>query len=153
MRKITRSERPGIIYCVQRKKPKCKYLFSKVGVLRPKWYILVGSKMTQSVCVCSAHQNVVLLVDAVDGTWHKKTWLCCYKYFQFKFNCDHLYITIIHKSTGTSMVHLMCKCPCKYDEIIVLTFPQWSQCLMLLLLICGGFKAGDVHTQKYFNYS
>ena len=26
--------------------------------------------------------------------------------------------------TGTSMVHLMCKCPCKYDEIIVLTFPQ-----------------------------
>ena len=55
--------------------------------------------------------------------------------------------------TGTSMVHLMCKCPCKYDEIIVLTFPQWSQCLMLLLLICGGFKAGDVHTQKYFNYS
>ena len=98
MRKITRSERPGIIYCVQRKKPKCKYLFSKVGVLRPKWYILVGSKMTQSVCVCSAHQNVVLLVDAVDGTWHKKTWLCCYKYFQFKFNCDHLYITIIHKS-------------------------------------------------------
>ena len=63
-----RSERPGIIYCVQRKTPECKYLFSKVGVLRSKWYVLVGSKMTQSVCVCSAHQNVVLLVDEVDGT-------------------------------------------------------------------------------------
>ena len=28
--------------------------------------VLAGSKMTHSVCVCSAHQNVVLLVDAMD---------------------------------------------------------------------------------------
>ena len=35
--------------------------------MRPKWYILDGSKMTNSVCVCSAHQNVMLLVDAMDG--------------------------------------------------------------------------------------
>ena len=27
---------------------------------------LAGSKMTHSPCVCSTHQNVVLLVDAID---------------------------------------------------------------------------------------
>ena len=40
--------------------------FSKFCALRPKWCVLAGSKMTHSVCVCSAHQNVVLLVDAMD---------------------------------------------------------------------------------------
>ena len=41
--------------------------FSKPCALRPRWCALAGSKMTHSVCVCSAHQNVVLLVDAMDG--------------------------------------------------------------------------------------
>ena len=40
--------------------------FSKFFAFRPKWWVLVGSKMTHSVCVCSAHQNVVLLVDTMD---------------------------------------------------------------------------------------
>ena len=40
--------------------------FSKFSTLRPKWCILLSSKMTQSVCVCSAHQNVVLLVYVMD---------------------------------------------------------------------------------------
>ena len=40
--------------------------FSKFCTLRPKWCVLAGSKMTHSVCVCSAHQNFVLLVDAMD---------------------------------------------------------------------------------------
>ena len=40
--------------------------FSKFFAFRPKWCVLVGSKMTHSVCVCSAHQNVVLLVDTMD---------------------------------------------------------------------------------------
>ena len=40
--------------------------FSKFCALRPKWCLLAGSKMTHSVCVCSTHQNVVLLVDAMD---------------------------------------------------------------------------------------
>ena len=42
--------------------------------LKPKWCLLAGSKMTHSVSVCSAHQNVRLLVDAMDWTWHRKTW-------------------------------------------------------------------------------
>ena len=40
--------------------------FSKFCALRPKWCVLAGSKVTHSVCVCSAYQNDVLLVDAMD---------------------------------------------------------------------------------------
>ena len=39
---------------------------SKFSALKPKGCVLTGSKMTHSVCVCSVHQNVVLLVDTVD---------------------------------------------------------------------------------------
>ena len=38
----------------------------KFCALRPKCCALASSKMTHSVCICSAHENVVLLVDAVD---------------------------------------------------------------------------------------
>ena len=48
--------------------------FSKFCALRPKWCVLAASKMTHSVCVCSTHQNVVLLVDTVNRTCHTKTW-------------------------------------------------------------------------------
>ena len=46
--------------------------FSKFCALRPKWYVLAGSKMTHSVYVCSAYQNVLLLIDAMD-------WVLTYK--------------------------------------------------------------------------
>ena len=48
------------------KHPNINIGFSKFCALRPKWCVLAGSKMTHSVCVCSAHQNVVLLVNAMD---------------------------------------------------------------------------------------
>ena len=48
------------------KHPNINIGFSKFCALRPKWCVLAGSKMTHSVCVCSAHQNVVLLVDTMD---------------------------------------------------------------------------------------
>ena len=47
------------------KHPNVNIGFSKFYALRPKWCGLAGSKMTHSVCVCSAHQNVVMLVDAM----------------------------------------------------------------------------------------
>ena len=37
--------------------------FRTFCALRPKWCVLAGSKMTHSICVCSTHQNVVLLAD------------------------------------------------------------------------------------------
>ena len=48
------------------KHSKVNIRFSKFCALRPKWCVLAGSKMTHSVCVCSAHQNFMLLVDAMD---------------------------------------------------------------------------------------
>ena len=48
------------------KHPNLNIGFSKFCALRLKWCVLAGSKVTHSVCVCSAHQNVVLLVDAVN---------------------------------------------------------------------------------------
>ena len=67
------------------KHPNVNIEFSKFCALRPKWFVLAGSKMTHSVCVWSAHQNVVLLVDAMDGdlTYKDliKLTLSCPKYF------------------------------------------------------------------------
>ena len=73
--------------------------FSKHRTFRPKWCVLASSKMTHSVCVCSADQNIVLLVDALD-------WLVTYKdmiklalpcLFSMKIYLRSFYITIIHK--------------------------------------------------------
>ena len=41
--------------------------FSNFCALRPKWCVLAGSKTDRLVCVCSAHQNFALLVDALDS--------------------------------------------------------------------------------------
>ena len=48
------------------KHPNVNIGFSKFFVLRPKQCVLADSKMTHSVCVCSTHPNVKLLVDAMD---------------------------------------------------------------------------------------
>ena len=55
------------LYTSFKEKHQNKYIgFSKFCALRPKWCVLADSKMTHSVCVCSAHQNVMLLVDVMD---------------------------------------------------------------------------------------
>ena len=46
---------------------------SKFCAFRLKWCVLAGSKMTHSICIFSAQQNVVLLVDVMD-------WNLTYKY-------------------------------------------------------------------------
>ena len=48
------------------KHPNVNIGFSKLCALRPKWCVLAGSKITHSVCICSAPQKIVLLVDAMD---------------------------------------------------------------------------------------
>ena len=40
--------------------------FSKFASLRPKWCIPVGPKGTHSVCVCTSHQNLKLLLDTAN---------------------------------------------------------------------------------------
>lgn len=44
--------------------PNIKVGISKFCMLRPKWCVLAGSAGTHSICVCSIHQNVVLLLHA-----------------------------------------------------------------------------------------
>ena len=46
--------------------PLLKVGFSKFCSLRPKWCVLVGCSGTHSVCVCTIHQNVVLMMSAVN---------------------------------------------------------------------------------------
>lgn len=48
------------------KHPEFKIGFSKFASLRPKWCITVGPKGTHSVCVCTLHQNVKLLLSATE---------------------------------------------------------------------------------------
>lgn len=51
--------------------PNVKVGFSKFCALRPKWCVLAGSNGTHSVCVCTIHQNVILLLHAsqIEGTY------------------------------------------------------------------------------------
>ena len=56
------------------KHPNVNIVFSKLCALRPKWCVLAGSEITHSVWVCSAHQNFVLLVDAMDWDLTHKAW-------------------------------------------------------------------------------
>ena len=58
--------------CIQRQIPQQKIGFSKFCTLRPKWFVLAGSSGTHSVCICSTHQNAVLLIGVTD-------WECTYK--------------------------------------------------------------------------
>ena len=66
---------------IRDKYPNIKIGFSKFCTLRPKWCVLAGSSGTHSVCVCSTHQNAVLLVDATD-------WPYTYKDLIKKVVCD-----------------------------------------------------------------
>ncbi|XP_044590057.1 uncharacterized protein LOC123268763 isoform X3 [Cotesia glomerata] len=42
--------------------PDCKVGFSMFASLRPKYCVLAGSGDTHTVCVCSIHQNVKLMI-------------------------------------------------------------------------------------------
>ena len=50
--------------------PNVKIGFSKFCSLRPKRCILVGASGSNSVCVCTIHQNVSLLTDAIHIDYH-----------------------------------------------------------------------------------
>ena len=46
-----------------------------------KWCVIAGSSGTHLVCVCTSHQNTILLVDALN-------WEVTYKAFVNKVVCD-----------------------------------------------------------------
>ena len=64
--------------------------------LRPKWCASVGATGTHSVCVCTHHQNAILLVSAIK-------WKITYKDLMCKLVCDI--------SNNECMVHRCENCP------------------------------------------
>ena len=38
----------------------------KFCTFQPKWCVLAGSASTHSVCLCSVHQNVIVLIDGIN---------------------------------------------------------------------------------------
>ena len=88
--------------------------------------------MTHSVCVWSAHQNVLFPSRCnglgLDIQRPGQINFALPEVFPLKLICNHFYIVIIHKSiffTGTSLVHQSGNAADKYDKIIVLIFSQW----------------------------
>ena len=63
------------------KYPNVKLGFSKFCTFRPKCCVLAGSSGTHSACLCSIHQNTILLVDAIN-------WDITYKDLISKIVCD-----------------------------------------------------------------
>ena len=53
------------LYCeFKQQNADIKLGFSKFCTLRPKWRVIAGASGTHSVCVCTMHQNTILLLHA-----------------------------------------------------------------------------------------
>ena len=76
--------------------PLCNIGFSKFASLRPKWCVPVGPKGTHSVCVCTLHQNVKLLLDSA------------YMSNQYK---DLINMIVCNSDSKQCMIHRCSKCP------------------------------------------
>ena len=72
--------------------------FSKFCSLRPKWCVTVGASGTHTVCVCTLHQNAILMV-------HAATLDLDYKNMIDKIVCS--------RESRTCMIHRCNECPGK----------------------------------------
>ena len=53
------------LYCeFKQQNADTKLGFSKLCTLRPKWCVSAGASGTHNVCVCTMHQNTILLLHA-----------------------------------------------------------------------------------------
>lgn len=50
----------------KKKYPEHPIGLSKFAELRPKWCVVAGASGTHSVCVCTTHQNVKLMIDSIN---------------------------------------------------------------------------------------
>ena len=72
--------------------------FSKFCSLRPKWCVTAGASGTHSACVCSLHQNAILMVQAAILD------------LDYKEMIDML---VCSRESRTCMIHRCNKCPGK----------------------------------------
>ena len=86
--------------------PEVNIGFSKFCTLRPKWCVIGGSSGIHLVCVCTTHQNTILLLDALN-------WETSYKDLVNKVVCDPSnHESIMHRCTnfpGTNILHKLMK--------------------------------------------
>lgn len=61
-----------IYACFKTENPDVKIGFSTFALLRPKWCVPVGSAGSHNVCVCTYHQNVKLMVSAINPSLNYK---------------------------------------------------------------------------------
>ena len=76
--------------------PDVKIGFSKFCTVCLKWCVIAGSSGTHSLCVCTTHQNTILLVDALNLE-------VTYKDLVNKVVCD--------SSNRECMMHCCTNCP------------------------------------------
>ena len=113
------------------KYPEHKVGFSTFASLRPKWCILVGPKGTHSVCICTIHQNLKLMLSAIglENSYHSLIdMIVCNRVSK---------ICMIHRCThcpGTHSVrqflydHLIYEKECnEADEQMEIDFKQWTK--------------------------
>lgn len=88
--------------------PKIEISFGKFSSLRPKYCILPGASGTHSACVCTIHQNMKLMLDAINLkqlTKNASTPLSNYKDCIEKMVCSNptsdYYINKCNKCPGT----------------------------------------------------
>ncbi|KAG1648956.1 Cytochrome P450 9e2 [Nymphon striatum] len=87
---------PGKKDYYKERNPNTKIGFSKFCSLRPNWCIVAGSSGTHSVCVCTYHQNTILLLSAIK-------WEVTYKDLIAMVVCDPL--------SNECMIHRCKQCP------------------------------------------
>ena len=86
--------------------------FSKFAQLRPKHCILAGASGTHTVCVCTIHQNVKLMLDAInikELTKHFQNPIKDYKDCLKQIMCQNptpsCHLNECSKCTGTEKLH------------------------------------------------
>ncbi|GBM26788.1 hypothetical protein AVEN_34768-1, partial [Araneus ventricosus] len=103
--------------------PNLKIGLSKFCSLRPKWCVLAGASGTHLVCVCTIHQNVILLIHGAG----------------FEEECKQLMSYIVCEGAGRECILRHCdKCPSKdnlvqflqakfddYDDEDIVEYNQW----------------------------
>ena len=84
------------VACKKKTNPDVKIGFSKFYTLCPKWFVIAVSSGTHLICVCTTHQNTILLVHALN-------WEVTYKDLVNKLVC--------YPSNCEYMVHPCTSCP------------------------------------------
>ena len=111
----------------KQKNPEMNIGFSKFCTLRPKWCVLAGSSGSHSVCVCTIHQNVKLMINAVklDKDQHELVdMLVCSR--NFKECMIHRCINCPAQDLLEDYLHQQLHDESDDDEDCLVYFQQWT---------------------------